>query len=537
MRRTLLSLVVFSFLMISCAGSARPGGDEAAGSSARPAEATPAAEEESGLEVTPDEGQGREESPLPEVSIAVPAPEEEIIIEELAEPEIDLAEADLEPASPGEIPVSVALPEPELPVFPPVPAPVPPPQIAASPEDSPVSEPVPVVPGPPPAPPYTPPVQPSPQPVSPPVPAETPRLLPPAYLGPAEEERPPAIVREQPLAPESLPAAPQRPVEILPIPQPQAEEIVFSRTVRATVGQLVEIPFRGTGWVYLGELGSHRGIVYDSRRLDHEGQSFVFRTEAAGTYALKFYKQDFIRDFILNDHVQVIVGEASEVAAWFNPLGDRDRVTAKPRWPSSLEEAEMARQAVRPGAASSGSAPEESSARTASAMDTAGNMSIGTGAEAAAGSAAFAENTAAEPADPSNPAAVAGPAEIVDPTKVAGTQPQLPAGPASPAALNEIPELPAEPESFLQKAREEFDAGRVASAISLLDQFRERYPSGSDEACWLYGQFYEANSPSRDILAALYNYRRLVREYPQSSRYNDARRRIAYLERYYINIQ
>jgi outer membrane protein assembly factor BamD (BamD/ComL family) len=89
----------------------------------------------------------------------------------------------------------------------------------------------------------------------------------------------------------------------------------------------------------------------------------------------------------------------------------------------------------------------------------------------------------------------------------------------------------------VRKAGEEFDAGRVAGAIAVLDQFRERFPAGSDEAWWLYGQLYEANSPGRDIRAALDYYRRLVREYPQSRRYNDARRRIAYLERYYINIQ
>ena len=92
------------------------------------------------------------------------------------------------------------------------------------------------------------------------------------------------------------------------------------------------------------------------------------------------------------------------------------------------------------------------------------------------------------------------------------------------------------PDEYLKKAKEEFDAGRAASAISLLDQFREHYPSGNDEMWWLYGQFFEANSPSRNVLAALDCYRYLVREYPQSSRVSDARRRIAFLERYYINI-
>ena len=58
---------------------------------------------------------------------------------------------------------------------------------------------------------------------------------------------------------------------------------------------------------------------------------------------------------------------------------------------------------------------------------------------------------------------------------------------------------------------------------------------GTDEAWWLYGQLYEANSPNRDINLALEYYRRLVNEFPQSNRIVDAQRRIAYLERFYFN--
>jgi TolA-binding protein len=106
-----------------------------------------------------------------------------------------------------------------------------------------------------------------------------------------------------------------------------------------------------------------------------------------------------------------------------------------------------------------------------------------------------------------------------------------------PSKSSILPAPSALPEEYLQKAREEFDAGRVAGAIAILNTFKERFPSGSDEAWWLYGQFYEANSPSRDIRRSLDYYRALIREYPQSNRYNDARSRIAYLERFYINIQ
>jgi outer membrane protein assembly factor BamD (BamD/ComL family) len=93
------------------------------------------------------------------------------------------------------------------------------------------------------------------------------------------------------------------------------------------------------------------------------------------------------------------------------------------------------------------------------------------------------------------------------------------------------------PEDYIARARQEYEAGRVREALAVLDQFRERFPLGSDEAWWLYGQILEANSPLRDIRSALEYYRRLVREYPQSARYADARQRIAYLERYYFNIR
>ncbi|MDR2101880.1 MAG: tetratricopeptide repeat protein [Treponema sp.] len=112
----------------------------------------------------------------------------------------------------------------------------------------------------------------------------------------------------------------------------------------------------------------------------------------------------------------------------------------------------------------------------------------------------------------------------------------MPSVPSEPGRDNSLPPG-TPPEGYISRAREEYGAGRVAAALSILDQFREAYPSGSDEAWWLYGQLLEANGPRRDVRSALDYYRRLIREYPQSSRFDEARRRIAYLERYYFNIQ
>ena len=324
---------------------------------------------------------------------------------------------------------------------------------------------------------------------------------PPQFLRPPERETPPLVREEMP-----VPVSPgiESGDRFIPLSSGDADRntgedssgIVFSRIVRATAGQLVEIPFLGTGWVYLGELSSSRGITYDSRRLDPEGQSFVFRAEAAGVYILKFYRQDFLRDYILNDHVQVIVTDAPESAGigWFNPPADRGRVIAEPRWPQTD---------VPPG-------PEPPSP----------------------------DSAVQEPSLPDSPAPEMDSAPelsyIREPWPGTPVQPLNETGAA--ALPDEIPPN-SSPQEYLRRAREEFNAGRIESALSVLDRFKSIYPSGADEAWLLYGQLLESDSPSRDIRLALEYYRRLVREFPQSPLAPQAQRRIAYLERFYFNIR
>jgi hypothetical protein len=295
---------------------------------------------------------------------------------------------------------------------------------------------------------------------------------PPQIVRPAAPLPPPPPVRETlPMPPKAVPDLPARNPPTL-TPEPAASPGVSSRVVRALTGQTVEVPFRGTGWVYLGESSSKRGVDYASRRLDAEGQTFVFRTGEAGVYELKFYRQDFIRDYIINDLVSLIV---EDPPPRFGAEADRGVVVAGPRWPAI---------AVR-------TVPE-------------------TGAP----------ETRAEP-----PAPVA-----VEP---------VPAGEGGIPAAESSPLLPqdASAEAYLSRAREEYQGERYPQSRAILDQFLERFPRGSDEAYWLYAQLCEKLGPSRDIRLALDYYRRLLAEYPQSSHYNEARRRIAYLERYYINIQ
>ena len=59
----------------------------------------------------------------------------------------------------------------------------------------------------------------------------------------------------------------------------------------------------------------------------------------------------------------------------------------------------------------------------------------------------------------------------------------------------------------------------------------------ADAALWTRGQSLEAPGKTRDMKAALELYRRLIREYPESEHYTDSQKRIAYIERFFVNIR
>ena len=379
------------------------------------------------------------------------------------------------PALPAEsTAASLAKPEPVVSGNePPKPQPTPPPVPV------PIPAPAPVVPTPAPIP--TP--APAPQPVPAPVPQPIPQLVPqPAPPSAAGEPIPPVVEK---------PTFAERPeVEKLVLPgrpAPESDDAIFSRVVRAFTGQMVEIPFRGTGWVYLGELGNRRGIVYDSRRLDViagfvEGQSFIFRAVSAGIYILKFYKQDFIQDLVITDYVQVIVGETEDLSPGGRYV-DRGRVIAEPRWPPAEY------------------TPDSAQGTQSTVLESA-------------------------PAVPITPAADKKPAVNNE---------LMLAAPDESSAVEFFPQNNLD--DYIRQAKQEYDAGKVEQALSTMNTMLRRYPLGSDEALWLMGQLLEANSSARDVRLAMDYYRRLIREYPQSARVPDAQRRIAYLERFYFNLR
>jgi hypothetical protein len=92
-------------------------------------------------------------------------------------------------------------------------------------------------------------------------------------------------------------------------------------------------------------------------------------------------------------------------------------------------------------------------------------------------------------------------------------------------------------DDLLKQAASAIGAGKPADALALLDKAAALFPAGNGGLWYLYGQVYEADWPSRNIKQAIADYRRVVDDFPFSARVSEARQRLAYLLRYYVEIR
>jgi len=86
-------------------------------------------------------------------------------------------------------------------------------------------------------------------------------------------------------------------------------------------------------------------------------------------------------------------------------------------------------------------------------------------------------------------------------------------------------------------AKEALASGRVQGAVDALDRLLSLYPSGTDEAFYLYAQALELNGPLKDIQRAYALYKKLCSDYPQSLFWDASAERVSYIERRYFDIR
>ena len=92
-------------------------------------------------------------------------------------------------------------------------------------------------------------------------------------------------------------------------------------------------------------------------------------------------------------------------------------------------------------------------------------------------------------------------------------------------------------DSLLEQALKDFSDKKYADALAEAQEYYNTGTKRLDEALFLLGQISESNSTVKDIRFAVDSYDMLVKRFPQSKLWKEAKNRSIYLKRFYIDIR
>ena len=371
------------------------------------------------------------------------------------------------------------------------------------------------------------------------------------------------------------------------IPAEESETITPSRSVTIKINQYLDITYPGKGWTYIGETEKDGLFNYFGRKLGSNNTTFSLRAKKAGSTFLHFYKNDALTGEYIDDYLSVTV-ENKRSSGRVKAPSYADIVPAKPQ--RRIERAqENAQESTQEQIQSTDSKPlpllqnqestpkkEQDNAKGTNSQTNEKQDEQKAPSRAVQPSQNQVQNTAQTAPTESGVKTViqnTDPAltnvTVTDPTPQVSSQNQdeapeqtksieyTPVSSQSTQAEEdsiqsegEVQSTQAEPwkanrttsahssdESLLEKAKKDFVDGKFEDALKEAQEYYNTANTRLDEALFLLGQISESNSSVKDIRFAVDSYDMLVKRFPASKLWKQAKNRSIYLKRFYIDIR
>lgn len=254
------------------------------------------------------------------------------------------------------------------------------------------------------------------------------------------------------------------------------KNIIPSRKISLKIGQTLEVEYPGSGWIFMGATDNSKDFTFLGKKLGTENTKFSFKAKNAGNKILHFYKNDILSQNYIDDYLEVEI------------LNEKDS-SAK-----TISAPEYKQQIITKNQQNN----EENFLETKiEQTQTSENNDF--------------ENNSNEKTN--------GEELIFDETSNNENKTSL--------SEDEI-------KSLLIEAKNLFDEKKYQESLSKLNLFIEFSNENRDEALFLQGQIYESNSDYKNIKKALESYKNLTKNYPASSYWDSANKRIIYLTKFYL---
>ncbi|MCQ2591128.1 MAG: outer membrane protein assembly factor BamD, partial [Treponema sp.] len=263
-------------------------------------------------------------------------------------------------------------------------------------------------------------------------------------------------------------------------------EIIPSRKVTVNTNETLSITYPGYGWIYLGSESENNNLVSTGRKVENEETVYTLTAKNPGTQLQHFYKVDTITGSFIDDYIEVEVldnkGSVYTIVKapdYGQVVPERPVVPAVASTNRPLTQDEILEKAITP--------TEKRN---------------------------FIEYTPEpEPAK-----------KVVEEKSIYSKTPD-----------SYIENLDAD--DLLAKAKELFSQEKFVESQKYLNNFMEIATEKRDEGLFLQGQIFEQDGATKNIKESISSYTTLTESYPESIYWDDAKKRIIYLNRFYIQIR
>lgn len=272
----------------------------------------------------------------------------------------------------------------------------------------------------------------------------------------------------------------------------EQKEIKPSRSVKILNYQYLDIVYPGQGWVYLGQIDNKKDFIFNGRKLGGTDTTFTIRSRKSGNYILHFYKNDNLTGEYIDDYLEVQVSDEKSTT--------NEHVICPP-----YEEVVPKKFETK---------SEQTKGKVSDSLNTEENKTI--------------EEKPVEISTDNDKIESNIEESVTDKTEAQNI-------------TNENSENNVNLQNFtnnelLENAKKYYNEKNYESSKKFVDRFLENSVINIDEALFLNGQILEAKSPIQNIKNAIESYDLVVKNYPQSKFWEQAKKRSIYLKRFYINI-
>ncbi len=307
------------------------------------------------------------------------------------------------------------------------------------------------------------------------------------------------------------------------------DKVNISRYANILKGQAIDFSYPGEGWVYLGEENTKKGLEYKKRKMSEGKTFFTFKAEKVGNYILNFsyfdvFSGNFIVDAISVKVIESDGGEKKDSLTLEYNNKDKPNTEKEKKSPSEVgidgEKVEIKIEDGKKLQESVGKVQEDKKD----------------------------ENTSEKQLEKNKPAVAKEEKKAVEATtadsstkQTKNSQYQEPEVFVNVATITpenaKTKENSEEANKIIKEAQDAISQNDAKTALEKLESFFNISSSNIDVAYFLRGMAYEINGEYRNMKQALSAYKFLIKTFPNSSHYEDAMRRIRYIEKYFVNIK